>query len=169
MKDINANILLIVLVILTDSCVGVNSDSDTRAVKQLSIPLDSMECIGPDSMNAEFRYTVLVYMNVDMCMECSMKQISMFDSFVQERGFHMLVLLSVSHENTKHLKYLLRSLRTEQTLSIDTTSVFLRQNPMLDEYDTQVFLLDKDNIVLIDGNPFLDDNAMKEYDRYAEN
>ncbi len=51
---------------------------------------------------------------------------------------------------------------------MDTTGVFIRQNPMLDEFDTQVFLLDKDHNVVIGGNPFINDETMKTYDSYAE-
>lgn len=166
MKIILVSTLSIVLILLSVSCVGVNSDTDTQDVQRLHIPLDSMENVVYD--RTIYEYTMLVYMNVDMCMECSMKPIPMYESFVQERGFRLFTILNVSKDHIRHLKYLIRSLRAKQTLSIDSTNVFIRHNPMLDEYDTQVFLLDKGHNVVIEGNPFLNDKTMKEYDRYAE-
>ena len=168
MKIILVSTLSIIMILLPVSCVGVNSDTDTQGVQRLHIPLDSMEYAIYDRIDTLHEYTMLVYMNVDMCMECSMKQIPMYESFVQERGFRLFTILNVSKDHIRHLKYLIRSLRAKQTLSIDSTNVFIRQNPMLDEYDTQVFLLDKDHNVVIEGNPFLNDKTMKEYDRYAE-
>lgn len=168
MKAIYFQTFSIIIILFTASCIGANSDANTQAVKLINIPLDSLECLSSSIKTDKPNYKMLVYINVDMCMECSMKQIRMYKDFVQERGFQLLVVLSISQDHTKRLKYLLRSVGTEEIFLIDTTNIFQRQNPNLDPYYTQVFLLDKDNNIVIDGDPFQNDNTTKEYDKYAK-
>lgn len=161
-------IALPMVVFFMVSCAGADKSTDTRDFGQIQFPLDSMECINSDDYISDAKYTMLVYVNVDMCMECSMKQVAMYDDFACEHGSDLLTVLSISNENIKHLKYLVRSLHLKHLLAIDSTQVFLRHNTMLDEYATQVFLLDNDNKVIIDGDPFINNDIMKEYDNYTK-
>lgn len=158
--------LCFLTLLLIGSC-GERKDSSAQVCTHLSIPSDSMEIIVPFGSvpvtDSRHDYQMVLYMYVDACMDCAMQQYPSYEDFAAKHNLSLTTVLEVSKENVRGLRYSVRSLHARQMIAIDTVGVFIQDNPIVKKYSTQVYLIDEDGDIVIEGNPLADDSALNDY------
>ncbi len=149
------------------SCTSRNESSKSD-YGQITLSSENVEVINPMPANnqtatGEGAYTMFLYMYVDMCIDCSLEQYPLYADFAREQGINMITLFEVTKENVKKLRYGIRSLRTNNTIVIDTAGIFIKENSSVELYSTQVFLIDKANNIIVNGNPLADKTVLERY------
>ncbi|MFV0420303.1 MAG: DUF1573 domain-containing protein [Dysgonomonas sp.] len=129
--------------------------------KEIILPADirctylGRDTICPDSKTP---YKVLVYTDSTGCTSCKL-QLYKWNTFIQEAESEMAGKVSFHFyfqpKDEKELKFLLRRDNFSQAVYIDNESKLNAANEISDNMNYQCFLLDKDNKVILIGNPTL--------------
>ncbi|MBK5722165.1 DUF1573 domain-containing protein [Dysgonomonas sp. Marseille-P4677] len=129
--------------------------------KEIILPTDiGCTYLGRDTVCPENNtpYKVLVYTDSTGCTSCKL-QLYKWNTFIQEAESEMARKVSFHFyfqpKDEKELKFLLRRDNFTQTVYIDNESKLNAINKIPDNISYQCFLLDKDNKVIIVGNPTL--------------
>lgn len=129
--------------------------------KEIILP-DDIRCtyLGRDTIcpDSNTPYKVLVYTDSTGCTSCKL-QLYKWNTFIQEAESEMAGKVSFHFyfqpKDEKELKFLLRRDNFSQAVYIDNGSKLNAANKISDNMNYQCFLLDKDNKVILIGNPTL--------------
>lgn len=160
------------LILLISSCKNTKTHFGENEVrewqgKEIIIPSDSLfQKIGKDTISANKNFKILMYVDTVGCLSCKL-QLRKWEKF-------MTVVDSVSNKNVTYLFYVnpkkVEDLRFVLYRDNFTYPVFLDMKDSLNtlnnfssEFIFQTFLLDKNNKVLLIGNPMISDDLMKLY------
>jgi hypothetical protein len=172
-NTIKKNIILGVLILLAGflSCKKESRKVEIKTIvkewtgKQIQFPKD-IQCniLGKDTVSDfcsglfQKEYKILMYIDSAGCSSCRLKLaqwkqlIEESDSLFQDRlGF----LLFFQPKNKKDLDYLFHTNRFDYPVFIDMNRTINQLNHFPDKAEYQCFLLDKNNKVLMIGNPSL--------------
>lgn len=129
--------------------------------KEIILPTDigcaflGRDTICPDNNTP---YKVLVYTDSTGCTSCKL-QLYKWNSFIKEANTEMDGKVSFHFyfqpKDEKELKFLLRRDNFSQVVYIDNKSKLNAANKLPNDMNYQCFLLDKDNKVVLIGNPTL--------------
>lgn len=129
--------------------------------KEIILP-DDIRCtyLGRDTICPDNNtpYKVLIYTDSTGCTSCKL-QLYKWNTFIQEAESEMTGKVSFHFyfqpKDEKELKFLLRRDNFSQAVYIDNGSKLNAANKISDNMNYQCFLLDKDNKVILIGNPTL--------------
>ena len=110
-------------------------------------------------------YMMLLWLNVNSCIECSMIQHDNYEEFAEIKGLRLTTVISVSKKYEERLKYYLKSLRCNTAIFIDFYSTFANDNNSISKLNPGVYLLDNNNHILIAGDPLINENIETKYDQ----
>lgn len=129
--------------------------------KEIVLPID-IRCtyLGRDTIcpNQNTPYKILLYTDSTGCTNCKL-QLHKWNAMIEEAEAQMTDLVSFHFyfqpKDEKELKFLLIRDGFKQTIYIDRKSELYAANKIPDNMNYQCFLLDKDNKVVLIGNPTL--------------
>lgn len=165
--------LLLILPLLLLSCEGDKTvRDDVRKIKSQSlvVSLDKMEkriCVSDTSFNVTNRpkeYTIVVYTGEKSCSSCALKGMYRWDRLLRETGADLkaVFIFAPAKEKMEEFSFTMRTSSPSQPIYIDTANVFLTENPQVPDISAlHTFLLDKDNKVLMVGNPIINPEIRK--------
>lgn len=120
----------------------------------------------------KYEYKVLTYVGSSGCTSCMMKlaewekYIARNDSlFPGKVGY----IFCYSSKSLQTVRYLLSQNQFNYPVYIDTAESFAHINSIPDNYMLQTFLLNGDNKIIAVGNPIINKNIEKLYDRILSN
>ena len=163
MNSIN-KLILTTCTILTVSCnsfVRVNGDIAKLKSEAIVIPYDKLVCFeGSKTKPDETVGSILVYIDSSDCSVCSLNNLPYWDHLNKiihdETGFQ-LQIIPVFKPAKDYKDALLWHVKRQQNsfdIYVDTLGAFYASNSHLpDNKELHTFLLDKDNNVILVGNP----------------
>ena len=164
------NIRVLVLVIISILLVSCNSDklstSDYESLKnsQISFPKSLEEC-GSDSVISSSPYKLLVFRDSLVCTPCYIKSLDEWKEFmsaIKPNRLDLVFVLSPKHDEYISVKSVLHGHKYEWTVYIDKSNSFWKSNPQIPEDEIyHCMLLDKQNKVVVIGNPMKNEKVSK--------
>lgn len=132
--------------------------------EEVILPLDSFLCYQglkeKETVNRHLsEYKLVVYMDLISCMSCGLKTMHEWDVYVElsdslEGVFDILFIVSPKHNELGLVKIKVLSENFKYPVFIDDKNIFSKINPCIpSEEQFHVFLLDKDNRIILVGNP----------------
>lgn len=136
----------------------------------VQMSLDQMICVTPDSVVKQSHDTnglkMVVFADTTDCSLCYIDHLKQWNDLLsletkyQNLSFYFMV--EARKNEGKSLSNLLHDCGLFHTAYIDTSHVFLRENPHVDVPSAfHTFLLDEDNRVILVGNPLTNPNIEK--------
>lgn len=167
MKKYNLRLMLsciIVLIFFMFSCRKDTVGEKIKSMKEksITIPLDSMVCWGEsyerDALSVDSSlYKWIVYVDSTECSECFLKKMAKWYYLANDEKktkVKLVFIIQSKQEQYKDLYAKMYIAHLRHTIYIDTNSCFEKNNPHLPkEHIYHTFLLDKDNNVILVGNP----------------
>ena len=132
--------------------------------EEVILPLDSFLCYQglkeKETVNRHLsEYKLVVYMDSISCMSCGLKTMHEWDVYVElsdslEGVFDILFIVSPKHNELGLVKIKVLSENFKYPVFIDDKNIFSKINPCIpSEEQFHVILLDKDNRIILVGNP----------------
>lgn len=132
----------------------------------IDIPYEKMVCWTSDSIMEispwnKAKLKLIHYVDADMCSTCYLEK-NVKNSFVlrmeslSNNDFYNIFIVSPNNKARKNLEIDFQDKLIPQTIFVDTSNVFIEANPNIpSESIYHTFLLDKNNKVILVGNPIL--------------
>lgn len=146
------------------SCGLKTEESNINSLKsrQVQVSKDKMNIIHSSGLenSVENKYSArfIHYIDEKYCSICELKTMYMWDSFIQDHtilnNVEFIFIVYNSKYNKNQIEDAINLNYCEQTIYLDTLGVFLKENshiPLDKKYHS--FLLDKNNNVIVVGNP----------------
>ena len=129
--------------------------------RRVILPLDSMDCRNVMRKATEKQPILnwVVYFDTLTCSSCRLYEMQKWNSFLKrteycEAGINAYFIFRPLAKDMDTFNFTMKTLQLSCPIYIDTTNVFLRNNPQIPNNPIMhTFLLDKDNNVLLVGNP----------------
>ncbi len=168
-------IAVILIMIVICSCdskkAHVKNVVATMMSQQMKMPLDKMQCryhlkdtVVTDDLTADFKFVVFV--DSSECSPCFIDGLYQWNNFIDEIGrvndkVKFVFIVSPKKEQMEDVYLSISYCGIKQHIYVDTAYAFIDENRYLaKERDLQIFLLDKNNDVLLVGNPKTNDGIM---------
>lgn len=132
----------------------------------VSIPFSDMSCWINDTIQInrpweKAKMKLVVYTDSSSCSKCTLKRMYLWNDFVQlehkyKNEFYIIFVFQTSPQiNSIELASDFHLTELNHSIYIDSLSMFSNGNPHIPFQDTmyQIFLLDKNNEVVLVGNP----------------
>ena len=158
---------LLVLLLLFSFCGcrgrhDFEEDLNSLRTRPIILPLDSMQRYnkgGNDTSSDVKPLKFIVFSDSIECVSCKLKRMYMWDSFMSEvkkenipMDFHFI--FSPPKKDISMFNFTMETIPPAGSIYVDTTNVFLRNNPQIPNNPIMhTFLLDENNNVLLVGNP----------------
>lgn len=140
----------------------------------VSLPLDKMELYVKEKTitHREDINKLVVFVDSTECSTCYTKKMEtwyyLLDT-LQNKNFEILVIFSPKKNDCSYIKSKLKYLKVDFPIYLDSIGAFVKNNPHIpDESIYHTFLLDKNNKVLLVGNPFNNKNVSNELSEIIE-
>ena len=159
--------LFLIFLFFVFSCSDKNKlkkDLTQLQSREISISLEKMQhqINGRDTLMADFtdsELKLVVYSDSSACSSCAIKRMYNWDSFIKyaekyQGRLKFYFLFYPARKDIKALKFDLRANTFDYPIFIDSAGVFEKENTHLPKnHQLHTFLLDKDNKVILVGNP----------------
>lgn len=149
------------------SCKKSNIKKEIKKIASISIsfPQYTSAIVGgklvykPINVNTN---KLLVYYDSSICGTCEITHIEKWEKIIRlsqdHKSFETIFILEPKSEDLKELKQILLSLSFDGTVYIDKTKEFSSKNPKIPKDNRfHILLLDKNNRVVLVGNPLASD------------
>jgi hypothetical protein len=170
--------ILFVMVLLCDACSENNGqkkglESELRLFKAKAITLPNNllakrcdEQTPPDTTLLRRPLKMVIYVNQDGCEDCKLRALLPVHMFILENrhleNFGVIIILNASQMEAADQT--LTDMRFRQTVFYDPDGSFERLNPHLPANEQfHTFLLNKENKVILAGNPVHNEKLKKLY------
>ncbi len=150
------------------SCTGKKDFKDGIVQLQsrpVSLSLDKMRCMwnGKDTVVSEERYDtdfkLVVYSDTVACSSCGLKTMYLWDGLIHDlesygKSVSLCFIFMPLQKDLEEFYFTMRTMAPLLPVHVDTAGIFIRENPHIPrEAVYHTFLLDKDNRVVLVGNP----------------
>ena len=161
-------ILLIIIstALLFISCSNnseIKKDLEMLQSKSITIPTDIKTLVGGKDtvvnsfMESELK--LIIYSDSSACSSCAIQKMYLWDSFIEDAEKYQgrlkfYFLFSPTENDLTTVNLALRTNMFDYPVFIDSAGTFAKENPHLPKKpQLHTFLLDKDNKVILVGNP----------------
>lgn len=133
--------------------------------RPVSLSLDKMRCMwdGKDTVLSEDKYDkelkLVVYSDTTACSSCGLKTMYLWDEFIEAteaygEDISLYFVFAPLKKDLDNFYFAMRTTELSVPVYVDTMGVFMSENRNIPERaDFHTFLLDKDNNVVLVGNP----------------
>ena len=161
-------VLLLLTALCFVSCTGKKDFKDGIVQLQsrpVSLSLDKMRCMwnGKDTVVSEERYDtdfkLVVYSDTAACSSCGLKTMYLWDDLIHAlesygKSVSLCFIFMPLQKDLEEFYFTMRTMAPLLPVHVDTAGIFIRENPHIPrEAVYHTFLLDKDNRVVLVGNP----------------
>lgn len=158
-------ISFVLCVLIFSACQGRISKKVNSMMHERVRPDTSyMKIITPhvsiyNSTKSDKAYLLVVYNDETECLSCRATKLNVWHKFLTQvyndyHGVEVCFIFSPKCENTQYICKLLENQRFGHSVYIDTANVFRKSNPWIpNESIYHTFLLDKDDKIVLVGNP----------------
>ena len=148
---------IVVLVCMNYSCSERQIKSKISALQSAPIMLrvDKMVCLSDSIETAKNEYLKwIVYHDSSVCKPCQISHILDWDKIKSIKDIECIFIFSAKSQEIDEYREALKNSETERYVYLDTAGIFPHDNPNI-PHETlfHKFLIDKDNRVLLVGNP----------------
>ena len=164
MKFFGIEILLLVVLLFFISCEDrVESSLDLFSGSHVKIPANQMDlrfCSAyPDTMAKDAQLRLFVYLDTTECQTCRFPTLIDIEKKVREGEYanrvKVIHIFRIQPEKKELLYKVLCHNNIRGTVYLDTCGIVEKENPLLkDNKLLHMFVLNKDNRVVLIGNPF---------------
>lgn len=164
----NASILLIGVFFALMSCS--EKESFKKGIIQLqshpiTLPLDKMRCMwnGKDTLSLHGKinpnFKLVVFLDTVACSSCELKAMYMWNEMLDKTKMYapelsVYFIFLPLNKDLDSFYFTMRTMSPSLPIYVDTAGVFIRENPHIPRESVyHTFLLDKDNRVVLVGNP----------------
>ena len=166
MRFAGVSLLMVILCFL--SCTDKDNFKDgivQMKSQPISLPLDKMRCMwdGKDTVLSEGVYDkelkLVVYSDTTACSSCGLKTMYLWDEFIEAieaygEEISLYFVFAPLKKDLDNFYFTMRTTKLSIPVYVDTMGVFMSENRHIPERaDFHTFLLDKDNNVVLVGNP----------------
>ena len=162
-------ICLLIFLMAIRGCHDSNSEKIESTIsamhgKEISIPLDSFQCYTglkerPITHNEQSKYKLVVFIDSTECSSCALENMHEWDSYVHlsdslKNKFNIDFIISPKPTEVELAKIKILAENFKHAIYIDAQNAFQKANPIIPTdkmYHT--FLLDKENKIILVGNP----------------
>lgn len=160
--------------IFASGCKGKQEEVADKIKLMQSCPvdlcLDRMECVRDIGQTTNSsKYTMVVYVDSSQCTPCALNHLQFWNKLIDEtRKGHIDIsytfILDTKNQEKEDIGVELETNSLKGCIYIDTTSVFITNNPQIPkEREYHSFLIDANNRILLVGNPVNNENVRKLY------
>jgi len=177
--------IIILLIITSISCnykstVKREKTSDTFLSKQIVFPkslvkLDGLQGCKIDSVLGEIENTIKIISIVDgACPKCITNQLnytdSLFSSIIENEDVRLIFILNVFSEDSVYfMRYTQPYISAKGIIFWDNNYNFEQENKLFSpDENLRTFMIDKDNKIVVYGNPVLNKDIIVKYKLYLD-
>lgn len=165
MRKIVAIISVLVLFVAINSCKNDNEHCLSKMIGQtVTINKDSMLYIPTDYVinrywQHETEYKCISYIDSSQCLSCVFRHISEWNNILKEYSIEknlvdFMFIFQMPSESIRNCKTLYKMSGFIHPIYIDTLTCFIKDNAFIPDEDLyHTFLLDKNNEIILVGNP----------------
>ena len=173
---------MIIVLLLFCACKGDRRKQSIQQVvaewtgKEILFPAGiPCQSLGADNPCIDFtnqNYKILLYVDSAGCSSCRLKQLSEWENIIEETDslfsgeVDFLFFFQPKKQDEKELQFLFRQFGFQHPVYIDTKREIDRINKFPAQTEYQCFLLDRDNKVLMIGNPSNNTGIWQLYKKY---
>lgn len=168
--------LLYFCLILLSGCgksSTINKELICMTSEPISIPLQDLEEYSQDRNNIKYDKVlngckIVNYVDSKSCSICYMKSIYKWDDFIyvneETKNVEYFFIIDVRGQNIDELKNALDKIFFSQNIYFDTNGIFISKNKHISDNQLyHTFLLDKNNNIVLVGNPINNQEMGKLY------
>lgn len=157
--------------------ISCDNNSIQKQVEQfytdsITIPYKKLSYVGnsqKNSLNDNYKYTMVIYMDSLSCSSCEIKHLNSWNKLLhyeQENIVKFVFIFTPSKENRNLTKNLYMESNFVHGIYIDNYGVFKNLNKNIPDNEMlHCFLLDKDNRIVLVGNPIRNDEMGKLFEK----
>lgn len=159
--------LLMLLIILTGSCsdkvklkrelLQLQSEKIVLSIEEMRLLVNGRDTLLPDFADCQLK--LIVYSDSSDCSSCMLEKIHVWDSLLlktveYDQQFEVFFIFSPAKSQRHDVEFVLKYHHFHYPVFLDISGKFLQCNPHIPENKVfHTFLLDKDNKVIMAGNP----------------
>ncbi len=155
-----------VIVAATIFLVFVNKESFASSRDEnviLELPFEKLILLNEEISQENIQSKILYYVDASSCSECSLRVLHSYEDQIKKFGLPMIVIIKSSKEQQKRIKYYLKSMKLHSTVFVDTNNIIDTRNECLSSNSVEIYLLNKENLIIAKGNPLFNKSVMRTY------
>ena len=153
-------IIIIVFIILSImSCQKqdfVRKQIETLKSTPVSLEFKDMQIKRLNYVN-NAKWKLIIYSDTTECSSCGLRDLSNWQPFIEkakEKSVDIIFIFTPSKKNVDVFNFVLKTRIPKANIVVDTKNIFIKRNPQIPVNPLlHIFLLNKDNEVVLVGNP----------------